>query len=84
VRGRDSEPKVSVVPHVELSSLLGAIAASLDNEMSEQLYTRRHLRLYTESTFYIVKPAQKRFWSRSAAMADADSVLKDLIGLDRG
>jgi SAM-dependent methyltransferase len=84
VRGNNSEPKVSLVAREELSAILGRIAASVDNEMSKQLYTRRHLRLYAENTFYIVKPAQRRFWSRSAAMADADSVLKDLIGMDRG
>jgi len=84
VRGKNAEPKLTVVAREELSCILGRIAASLDNEMSAELYTRRHLRLYAEDTFYIVKPAQRRFWSRSAAMADADSVLKDLMGPDRG
>ena len=72
------------MPRQELSTLLGRIADSIDSEMSAQLYTRRHLRVYSGDTFYIVKPAQKRFWSRSAGMADADSVLKDLMGSDRG
>ena len=78
----NTEPRI--VPRQELSTLLGRIADSIDSEMSAQLYTRRHLRVYSGDTFYIVKPAQKRFWSRSAGMADADSVLKDLMGSDRG
>jgi hypothetical protein len=84
VRGKHADPKLSVVAREDLSSILKRIAASLDNETSVELYTRRHLRLYAEDTFYIIKPAQKRFWSRSAAMADADSILKDLMGPDRG
>jgi hypothetical protein len=63
--------------------VLKKIAQSLDTELSALLYTRRHLRLYTGDTFYVVKPAQKRFWSQSAGMADADSVLKDLRGTER-
>ena len=75
---------VSILPRQNLSVVLGRIAESLDEEMAAQLYMRRHLRLYAGDTFYIMKPAQKRFWSRSAGMADADSVLKDLLGSQRG
>ena len=76
------EPRI--VRGEQLASVLDRIAASLDEALSAQLYTRRHLRLYAGETFYIVKPAQRRFWSRSAAMADADSVLGDLMGTRDG
>jgi len=80
----NSGPTVDVVARQDLSGLLEKIAASFDSEISTQIYTRRHLRLYAGDTFYIVKPAQKRFWIRSAGMADGDSVVKDLMGTDRG
>jgi hypothetical protein len=83
VRWSDGGPERGIVAGEKLSTVLGRIAASLDSEVSDQVYTRRHLRLYCGDTFYIVKPAQRRFWSRSAGMIDADSVLKDLVeGLD--
>ncbi|RUL86995.1 HsdM family class I SAM-dependent methyltransferase [Tautonia sociabilis] len=83
VREQNAKPSLRVVEKQTLSPLLDRIAESLDEEMAASLYTRRHLRLYADDTFYIVKPAQRRFWSRSAAMADADSVLKDLMGSAR-
>ena len=82
--GVNGRPQITVTPRQNLRAALDRIADSLDSEMSDQLYTRRHLRLYAGDTFYVVKPAQKRFWSRSAGMADADSVLKDLMGSERG
>jgi hypothetical protein len=83
VRTKDPKPSLRVVEKQRLSPLLDRIADSLDEEMAASLYTRRHLRLYANDTFYIIKPAQRRFWSRSAAMADADSILKDMMGSAR-
>lgn len=84
VRGENGTAELGIVPGQKLSTVLGWIAASLDSELSAQVYTRRHLRLYSGDTFYVVKPAQRRFWSRSAGMVDADSVLKDIVaGSDR-
>jgi hypothetical protein len=82
--GDSADSTLKVVSRKDLSSLLQSIAANLDNELSAQLYTRRHLRLYSGDTFFVVKPAQRRFWSRSAGLVDADSVLKDFVGTDRG
>lgn len=84
VRSSSDAPELGVVPGQKLSTVLNRIAGSLDSDVSAQVYTRRHLRLYCGDTFYVVKPAQKRFWSKSAGMADADSVLKDIVvGSDR-
>jgi hypothetical protein len=83
IRGVNGSPELGVVPGQRLSAVLNHIAGLLDSEVSAQVYTRRHLRLYSGDIFYVVKPAQRRFWSRSAGMADADSVLKDLVGSDR-
>ena len=37
-------------------------------------------RLFTEDHLYLVKPAQKRFWLRSAAIADADAIALESAG----
>jgi N-6 DNA Methylase len=79
LRGTSGTPELGIVSGQKLSTVLGRIAASLESKVSDQVYTRRHLRLYCGDTFYVVKPAQRRFWSRSAGMVDADSVLKDLV-----
>ena len=82
-QGKEAKPEPRLMPRQGLSAVLDRIAASLDSEMSTQLYTRRHLRLYAGDTFYVIKPAARRHWSRAAGMADADSVLRDLMGTDR-
>ena len=35
-------------------------------------------RLFTGKSLYLVKPLQRRFWLRSAAIADADAMAMDL------
>ena len=36
------------------------------------------LRIFIGNSLYLVKPSQKRFWMKSAALADADSIALDL------
>ena len=37
-----------------------------------------NFRIFMGNTLYLVKPTQKRFWLKSAALADADSIALDL------
>lgn len=37
-----------------------------------------NFRIFVRNTLYLVKPTQKRFWLRSSALADADSIALDL------
>ena len=37
-----------------------------------------NFRIFVGNTLYLVKPTQKRFWLKSAALADADSIALDL------
>ncbi len=62
-----------------LDDVLARIAENLDQEISVGLYTRRHLRVYADDSFYVIKPSQRRFWSRAAGLNDGDSVLGDLM-----
>ncbi len=75
-RGRN----VRIVDRQELGPLLQRIAGSLPMEIASDVYTRRHLRFYAPGEVYLVKPAQVRFWTRSAGMNDADAVLSEHLG----
>ncbi len=71
------EPALSNVPMSGLEPLLERIAETLPDAMRERLHTRRYLRIYGEDELYVVKPNQRRFWTRSAGLNDADAVLAE-------
>ena len=67
----------------ELKVILGRIADQLPQQIADRIYTRRDLRIYTGQDIYIIKLAQKRFWSRSAGLNDADLILSEHLGVNR-
>jgi N-6 DNA Methylase len=67
----------------ELKAVLSRIAEHLPQQIADQIYTRRDLRIYTGQDIYIVKPAQKRYWSRSAGLNDADLILSEHLRVNR-
>ena len=69
--------KVETVAHAQLAPLLEQISTQLPDRIGNQIYTRRHMRVYGPSEVYIIKPAQARFWSQSAGLNDADAVLAE-------
>jgi N-6 DNA Methylase len=67
----------------ELKAVLNRIAEHLPQQIADRIYTRRDLRIYTGKDIYIVKPAQKRYWSRSAGLNDADLILSEHLRVNR-
>ncbi|MCY7276166.1 MAG: N-6 DNA methylase [Phormidesmis sp. CAN_BIN44] len=61
----------------ELKAVLNRIAEQLPQQIADRIFTRRDLRIYSGQDIYIVKPAQKRYWSRSAGLNDADLILSE-------
>jgi hypothetical protein len=80
----NGRPNVLVEKAADLSSVLREVARSLDEQIAFGIHTRRHLRVYSGDAFYILKPSQRRFWTRSAGLTDGDSVLKDLLARGGG
>jgi hypothetical protein len=68
----------------DLSAVLHEVSRNLDEQIAVGIHTRRHLRVYSGDTFYVVKPSQRRFWTRSAGLTDGDAVLKDLLARGGG
>jgi hypothetical protein len=71
---------VNIVRRQELGPLLQRITNNLPVQIAADLYARRHVRFYAPGEVYLVKPAQVRFWTRSAGMNDADVVLAEHLG----
>ena len=75
VPSSESAELVSWSDQHELSDVLHRIHEELPGEMAAHLSIRRNLRIYVPKGLYILKPAQRRFWTESAGLADADAII---------
>lgn len=78
VQSRDSgDNQIRTVPYQELETVLKNIAEQLPQKLADKIYTQRVLRIYAGNDLYILKPAQRRYWSRSSGLSDADAILAE-------
>ena len=66
-----------------LTEILDKLDKTLLEEKSQSIYIRRNLRHYAGDTIFIVKPNQRRYWTRSSALRDADEAYADIMTLWR-
>ena len=78
----DKVNDIQITSHQELQSVLESIASKLPHQLADRVYTRRNLRIYNGDDIIIVKPSQKRFWSRSSGLNDASLVLAESMGVE--
>jgi len=62
-----------------LQGVLANLDEKIQTEYSENLYVRRNIKIYDRDVLHIVKSNEKRFWTRSTALRDADEVLAEGI-----
>ena len=62
---------------------LQEVLRHLDSKLLEQrtstLYMRRHVHIYDGANLYLVRPSERRFWTRSQARVDADSIVAEWL-----
>ncbi|HVB22929.1 MAG TPA: N-6 DNA methylase [Ktedonobacteraceae bacterium] len=63
----------------ELHDLLYKLDRRLWERQASTIYTRRHVRIYDGLRFYVVRPSERRLWTRSQAYADADSFIAEVL-----
>ena len=59
--------------------LLSKIEKQLVKEKSTSIYIQKNLKFYDGNHIYIVKPNQKRYWTRSQAEDDAAALIAEII-----
>lgn len=69
--------KISRIDNI--SELLKDINKYSYEQHSESVYYRKVVKYYTRNVIYLVKPNQRRFWTISQALNDADDILIDLL-----
>ncbi len=63
----------------ELHDLLYRLDRRLWERQASTLYVRRHIRIYDGQRFYVIRPSERRLWTRSQAYADADSFIAEIL-----
>lgn len=61
----------------EFKDVLSEISQNLLTEIADHLYIQRDLRIYEDQKFWIIKSAEKRLWSESSALNDADAIVRE-------
>ena len=73
------ERSLRVAPEPELRRLLVQLERIATEQHSQSLYFRRNIKVYEPAAIHIVKPAERRFWTKSAAYNDADETIAHLL-----
>jgi hypothetical protein len=74
----DVEKPVEVKSAVELAPLLKELNNRSVMEKGRNIYVQKQFRYYDNDTIYLIKPNQKRFWTRSQAIDDAMSLIIEI------
>lgn len=67
---------------VEINKLIRTIDNYSYEKHSSSVYFRKVVRYYEGDILYIIKPNQKRFWSKSQSMQDSNSILLEIANAE--
>lgn len=77
-KNRSSKSEI-VESQEEISNLLHQINESTFKEHSASIYYRRIIKYDLRNAFYLIKPNEKRFWSKAQALNDADNLIVEIL-----
>ena len=66
-------------PDINIGNIIKEINQYTYEQYTESIYYRKFVKYYSGDTIYIIKPNEKRFWSRSLALNDADEIIAEII-----
>lgn len=78
-QGNPRSTRPLVVSEPELDHLLVRLERIATEQHAQSLYFRRNIKVYEPEAIHMVKPAERRFWTRSAAYNDADETIGQLM-----
>ncbi|MCF7859561.1 MAG: SAM-dependent methyltransferase [Candidatus Cloacimonetes bacterium] len=67
----------------EVNKIIHVIDKDSYRKHSASVYFRKVYRFYERDVLYIIKPNEKRFWSRSRAMQDSNSILLEIANIEK-
>ncbi len=54
------------------------------DEYSKSIYMQKNITYYDDELIYIIKPNQKRFWTQSQAIEDAQNITLEIMSMNNG
>jgi hypothetical protein len=72
-----NEPAVRQGDNADIDRLTTLFQGQANSNVPPYLNERRQLRIYGESDLFILKPAESRYWTRTAGLNDGDTILAD-------
>ncbi len=72
-----SNEMVTIVHLQGINDVVDQMAQNLRTEVADHMYIERSLHVHENDGFWIIKGAQKRLWSETAALNDADSISRE-------
>ncbi len=76
-RRGNGDSQTSELSAESIRDILAQMSIDLRATVSDRLYVQQDLRVYDDHAFWIIKPSQVRLWSETAALNDADAVLRE-------
>jgi hypothetical protein len=63
----------------DIEKVLLTLRNVMTEKISDKVYFVRKLKIYEKQTIYIVKPNERRYWTRATAYEDADGIVADIL-----
>jgi hypothetical protein len=77
----DTEKPVEIKDETAIAPLLKELNRYSIREKGKNIYIQKQFRYYDRDTIYLIKPNQKRFWTRSQAIDDAMSLIIEIANM---
>jgi hypothetical protein len=78
-RAKSEADEVRIQTINRLDTVLRELSENLRTEIADNLAVRRSLRIYQGTDIYLLQPAERRYWSRSAGRNEANRILKEQL-----
>lgn len=73
----DAAPVVRDGDRADLASLAQLLRGRFEADIPPYLNERRQLRIYSDDSLFILKPSERRYWTQTIGLNDADVILAD-------
>ncbi len=77
-----SKNKISSSSSDNFHNHLSDIDKYLIKKEAKNIYIKKQVRYYDQDSIYVIKPNQKRYWSRSAAINDAKELIGEILNMN--
>jgi len=82
---KNSKEEIEVVSaDSEFDNSLSKLNQFTLDEYSKSIYMQKSITYYDDDLIYIIKPNQKRFWTQSQAIEDAQNITLEIMSMNNG